>query len=166
MRLLHINFRFLARHFNPRTPLQSAMIRQNISDACEPFQSTHSITECDDFIDRVKADARKISIHALHYRVRSERRPSCDGATPGFQSTHSITECDKGSFLNMVTHTYFNPRTPLQSAIGQTPVKRCTSSAFQSTHSITECDPISNKALGQLADFNPRTPLQSAIPDA
>ena len=57
------------------------------------FQSTHSITECDPSEpDRYLCNFR-ISIHALHYRVR----PSASGSS-------------------LCRKTYFNPRTPLQSA--------------------------------------------------
>ena len=105
-------------YFNPRTPLQSAIGHQGPQRPASP-----------------------ISIHALHYRVRSHDR----------------------YFLDNVTN-YFNPRTPLQSAIllsHMLPRSRVVISIhalhyrvrsialitfisghliFQSTHSITECD--------------------------
>ena len=37
----------LSIHFNPRTPLQSAMIAKATFWLTTTFQSTHSITECD-----------------------------------------------------------------------------------------------------------------------
>ena len=60
----------MAYHFNPRTPLQSAIVR------CQRGNPRHDI-----------------SIHALHYRVRSGP-PGFDVSRCPFQSTHSITECD------------------------------------------------------------------------
>ena len=104
-------------HFNPRTPLQSAIGRTSWKEA-----------------------ARNISIHALHYRVRSYGNlldtqfrvlfqsthsiTECDAfgsfhafSTSIFQSTHSITECDNISGAGLSTISNFNPRTPLQSAM-------------------------------------------------
>ena len=37
----------------------------------DPFQSTHSITECDANAEAQDWEESDISIHALHYRVRS-----------------------------------------------------------------------------------------------
>ena len=131
--------------------------RSNVSSS---FQSTHSITECD-FRLNVKNAEATISIHALHYRVRqrllwyqndggifqsTHSITECDGSrVPAemtlkqFQSTHSITECDIYVQNLIDVKSYFNPRTPLQSAtrsrIGSLPRP-----LFQSTHSITECD--------------------------
>ena len=81
-------------YFNPRTPLQSAILPLKIAGVAEAFQSTHSITECDDVASKRPPARSAISIHALHYRVRL----AC---------------------IAMVTSAmgYFNPRTPLQSAI-------------------------------------------------
>ena len=82
-------------HFNPRTPLQSAIprifrvfVRNQISIhalryrvRCLPiyyygstdlFQSTHSVTECDDPAQYGPLMTQIISIHALRYRVRSQ----------------------------------------------------------------------------------------------
>ena len=129
---------------------------------------------------------KDISIHALHYRVRS--RPDQTLTTSQayfnprtplqsaildtellsvialFQSTHSITECDARTPSQCDLRPHFNPRTPLQSAISfyfygaDDPI-------FQSTHSITECDlwHIQFPDHRRCKDFNPRTPLQSAI---
>ena len=80
------------------------------------FQSTHSITECDVNIRCIHIDdwyyfnprtplqsampnwspsalSASISIHALHYRVRSQDKNFATEIDQ-FQSTHSITECD------------------------------------------------------------------------
>ena len=64
-------------HFNPRTPLQSAMVYKVLDCDFAGFQSTHSITECD-FDDHLYSrEVVEISIHALHYRVRSDRGTNC-----------------------------------------------------------------------------------------
>ena len=80
-------------HFNPRTPLQSAILHDH-----PQFR----------WVD--------ISIHALHCRVRCELTAKVD-AWKQFQSTHSITECDQSGYLQSPQGRYFNPRTPLQSAM-------------------------------------------------
>ena len=83
----------------------------------------------------------EISIHALHYRVRCAGSPRTGAEVFLFQSTHSITECDFHAVeiiptnpIFQSTHSitecdrppgwpvdcggsYFNPRTPLQSAM-------------------------------------------------
>ena len=103
-----------------------------------PFQSTHSITECDSD-NGSNWTSWHISIHALHYRVRHATAPDALAKPLAFQSTHSITECDN---INDVLITVVP--------------------AFQSTHSITECD-MTLKSIRERNDyFNPRTPLQSA----
>ena len=58
-----------------------------------------------------------ISIHALRYRVRY--------LVPDFSCALSDN---------------FNPRTPLQSAMGVEEVTLTFDQLFQSTHSVTECD--------------------------
>ena len=59
-------------NFNPRTPLQSAMtLRRMVTKVAMLFQSTHSVTECD------------------QQWSPFERRGQL------FQSTHSVTECDR-----------------------------------------------------------------------
>ena len=82
-------------NFNPRTPLQSAIstgqrtcaglfqfqsthsitecdvLLEIGSSRAQAFQSTHSITECDGHTIVKKFVPKFISIHALHYRVRS-----------------------------------------------------------------------------------------------
>ena len=83
----------------------------------QPFQSTHSITECDpggpNYLDYLA-----ISIHALHYRVRSACSAGSMYLRTSFQSTHSITECDFEAIVATDDNPVnFNPRTPLQSAI-------------------------------------------------
>ena len=102
------------------------------------FQSTHSITECDDvqglaenlnkhFNPRTPLQSatrpntkgeRKwnISIHALHYRVRRPNPSLLAWDRTEFQSTHSITECDYAPDAFKRDYQHFNPRTPLQSA--------------------------------------------------
>ena len=82
-------------HFNPRTPLQSAIISYSSRN--------------DAFLH--------ISIHALHYRVRSLGNTTTIARLLRFQSTHSITECDQILIKPLLIV-----------------------SIFQSTHSITECD--------------------------
>ena len=75
---LHYRVRFhfifmvpMTRYFNPRTPLQSAIVCPRLPIlSVLPFQSTHSITECDLAEAIETADLPEISIHALHYRVR------------------------------------------------------------------------------------------------
>ena len=137
----HRDSTFHGAHFNPRTPLQSAIFKADDLPALEG-----------------------ISIHALHYRVRSwchrsvnRKRLYFNPRTPlqsairnmfcvhlqkrKFQSTHSITECDVDSarqYLNFGKH--FNPRTPLQSAMVAVWSGSIAFTLFQSTHSITECD--------------------------
>ena len=89
------NYSWYHQHFNPRTPLQSAMgdlgaLGPNETDfnPRTPLQS--AITE-----NRITITTRVIiSIHALHYRVRCYTSQPVDGF-----------------------HLHFNPRTPLQSAI-------------------------------------------------
>ena len=149
------------------------------------FQSTHSITECDDvqglaenlnkhFNPRTPLQSatrpntkgeRKwnISIHALHYRVRRPNPSLLAWDRTEFQSTHSITECDYAPDAFKRDYQHFNPRTPLQSATtGVSPLMALVpisihalhyrvrpefipatapeAPSFQSTHSITECD--------------------------
>ncbi len=152
---------------------------------------------------------RGISIHALRYRVRCDRTPNglSDGQisihalryrvrwcsvlryihTRLFQSTHSVTECDiLVASYSPKSSSYFNPRTPLQSAMAFVvqqfaPKLRISihalryrvrsdpqyhnpdGSIFQSTHSVTECDFFSAVLTLSPNYFNPRTPLQSAI---
>ena len=127
-------------NFNPRTPLQSAMISGNIIvgdpryfNPRTPLQSAigsnpHSIVKFIAYFNpRTPLQSAMlkgislpsflyISIHALHYRVRFYQDLNKDGHI-GFQSTHSITECDI-------------PGSKLIFGSGK----------FQSTHSITECD--------------------------
>ena len=149
------------RHFNPRTPLQSAI---------EYGSNLLSVT--------------RISIHALHYRVRSQSTGvtiDADDFNPRtpLQSAISRRPIYSSSLCNFNPRTplqsaigddpalcrwyrYFNPRTPLQSAIvgnghgwamGGISIHALhyrvrlgklfadvTKAIFQSTHSITECD--------------------------
>ena len=109
-----------------------------------------------------KSESR-ISIHALHYRVRQHNevpfslahdfnpRTPLQSATIStitgvfyinkFQSTHSITECDAVHDLH-----WRNERPISIHALhyrvrpGQTASSMYASHEFQSTHSITECD--------------------------
>ena len=196
-------------HFNPRTPLQSAMLhssggffvckisihalhyRVRLSVSLSPtmavdtFQSTHSITECDLAMtdDRIVGEGFQSTHSITECDYRSQNAPK---RKQRFQSTHSITECDIVPFGWLSMHPYFNPRTPLQSAIIHfypassirpfqsthsitecdigvisTTIARCR--LFQSTHSITECDSSFFRRSSDLCHFNPRTPLQSAI---
>ena len=104
------------------------------------FQSTHSVTECD--------TQAGLSV----------------GRAAIFQSTHSVTECDTSKRSRLSWPKYFNPRTPLQSAIAATVKHYGVDWSFQSTHSVTECDEISAIYDDKKErNFNPRTPLQSAI---
>ena len=147
------------------------------------FQSTHSITEC----DNQKRAAKTINVQFQSTHSITE----CGSATspallsrPAFQSTHSITECDSINRPLKFMAPHFNPRTPLQSATvinSKLSVRSVISihalhyrvrrdfvntgkvfNVFQSTHSITECDQIFAKAITIGGHFNPRTPLQSA----
>ena len=104
------------------------------------FQSTHSITECDHYLASKYALWLAISIHALHYRVRS-----------GFA----------GAFNPCVD--YFNPRTPLQSAmIAAYPDYNVRSISIHALHyRVRFADDGHNAFVTH--HFNPRTPLQSAI---
>ena len=103
------------------------------------FQSTHSITECDE-MDQEKFIAKaKISIHALHYRVR-----------PEVSVTPTIND------LSISIHA-LHYRVRRRTGPG-----RKSEQAFQSTHSITECDPSKHQRGKKMKHFNPRTPLQSA----
>ena len=61
-------------HFNPRTPLQSAITHRPL-----------------------KQRLVEISIHALRYRVRYDDLVTYILDWTEFQSTHSVTECDRGS---------------------------------------------------------------------
>ena len=149
------------------------------------FQSTHSITECDSPVSTgqsstwyfnprtplqsairttgIRRFTVPISIHALHYRVRSLKLMICQ-LWKAFQSTHSITECDLDVTDQSIVNAYisihalhyrvrsetcsastfkrenFNPRTPLQSAMVAVWSGSIAFTLFQSTHSITECD--------------------------
>ena len=81
-----------------------------------------------------------ISIHALHYRVRS--RPMITHPSIWSISIHALhyRVRYRSPCTTCAHHPYFNPRTPLQSAIGATMVINKSHTKFQSTHSITECD--------------------------
>ena len=126
-------------HFNPRTPLQSAIGQ----------------TVC----GRNQGD---ISIHALHYRVRydffgqSKRACHFNPRTPLQSAMWSQGTTD-------TPVDYFNPRTPLQSAMNRLLIALAKSLVFQSTHSITECDWADERIRTFGGNFNPRTPLQSAM---
>ena len=155
-------------HFNPRTPLQSATQTLSLYDIdTKIFQSTHSITECDNQCYFI------VYGNELHFNPR----------TPLQSATRFFRPVQK-SLSN------FNPRTPLQSATRLGYCAPRSGASFQSTHSITECDgeqlaestdkiPISIHALhyrvrlafspgSRLRSryFNPRTPLQSATPSS
>ena len=173
------------RYFNPRTPLQSAIeIRWYPLASNEPFQSTHSITECDsksndviptglNFNPRTPLQSAilrgffffwgTISIHALHYRVRSKHKFFTLSKIL-FQSTHSITECDPLTLCGMMVQSHI-----FQSTHSITECDRVTDPSkhqrgkFQSTHSITECDLTLAEWATATLYFNPRTPLQSAM---
>ena len=107
-------------HFNPRTPLQSAMAIGVMQAVSKAVISIHALRY------RVRLSFSSlllvviiISIHALRYRVRCCRSWSSNHSLTRFQSTHSVTECDKLSSSYTSTCVYFNPRTPLQSAIAR-----------------------------------------------
>ena len=102
--------------FNPRTPLQSAIGPRRATTA--PKQNFNPRTPLQSAIklNQLAVPGLLISIHALHYRVRYKIDFS-SRCSSLFQSTHSITECDTRSPIGWVTRRYFNPRTPLQSAI-------------------------------------------------
>ena len=126
------------------------------------FQSTHSITECDE-MDQEKFIAKaKISIHALHYRVRLLIFLYFI-LTLIFQSTHSITECDitlatqlKREKISIhALHYRVRPEVSVTPTINdlsisihalhyrvrhQVATTIFSVNPFQSTHSITECD--------------------------
>ena len=150
-------------NFNPRTPLQSAIKELNKCYKIEEFQSTHSVTECDSMYFTSWMIYRTISIHALRYRVRCTA-PITFNVASTFQSTHSVTECDLARPSPIPLGRYFNPRTPLQSAMG--PGKR----RINHDQNFNPRTPLQSAMLdcSHFAwwrwYFNPRTPLQSAIP--
>ena len=103
-------------HFNPRTPLQSAIFRTSCGKLWVSI-SIHALHyRVRSWLASITTKSPDISIHALHYRVRLGDKLIIPHATI-FQSTHSITECDRRS-CNAT----------------------CNVASFQSTHSITECD--------------------------
>ena len=149
------------------------------------FQSTHSITKCDDGDPELASNQITISIHALHYRVRPFAPEQIRLLLPIFQSTHSITECDHRQSLRLVAQGHFNPRTPLQSATATRSAKgrgwiisihalhyRVRHAYLSKSYDLYR---ISIHALhyrvrpndavrvpSNQGNFNPRTPLQSA----
>ena len=82
-------------HFNPRTPLQSAM----------------------DELDVDKLHDRAISIHALHYRVRYNAWLPVAVDSSYFNPRTPLQSAIPLLFRVKSRVFHFNPRTPLQSAI-------------------------------------------------
>ena len=103
------------------------------------FQSTHSITECDDWANPSVYRVVQISIHALHYRVRRPLLLQIGQSSLHFNPRTPLQSATIFTLLIQVTRFHFNPRTPLQSA--------------------TPAPLASAQGAGH---FNPRTPLQSA----
>ena len=104
------------KYFNPRTPLQSAIIT---------FNTSHLISD--------------ISIHALHYRVRFDTYVHLS-RTKKFQSTHSITECDRHMLNFLFPRFLFQSTHSITECDSGCRTQRLDWTPFQSTHSITECD--------------------------
>ena len=128
-------------HFNPRTPLQSATLNYRQADDHHahfnprtPLQSA-TVNHMANFV------GQRISIHALHYRVRPVKSLFAATFDIVFQSTHSITECDAtpldapGGGLQISIHALHYRVRRWGSSIFVGTIK-----SFQSTHSITECD--------------------------
>ena len=80
-----------------------------------------------------------------------------------FQSTHSVTECDLARPSPIPLGRYFNPRTPLQSAMRVNSKSRCLEAiSIHALHYRVRFEAIVATDDNPV-NFNPRTPLQSAI---